>query len=129
MKENYVSSHYSETWLEDGIIIQTINPTINEINLLMAKQFVKDRKAASGSEEKIVSVLVIVNNALNINQEAKKYYELEESYINIKAIAMVMDNYIASFVASLVFKIKKNRVPTEVFNNKEKALKWLGKYN
>ena len=129
MKENYVSSHCTETWLEDGIIIQAINPTINEINLAMAKQFVIDRKAASGLEEKTVSVLVIVNNALNINQEAKKYYELEEPYINIKAIAMVMDNYIASFVARLVFKIKKNRVPTEVFNNKEKALKWLGKYN
>lgn len=128
MKENYVKSDYSQTWLENEIVIQDIDPKVTEVNLVMAKQFVADRKAASGSQDRIVSVLVIVNNAININQEAKKYYELEDSYINIKAIAMLMDNYIASFVASLVFKIKKNRVPTEVFNNKNKALKWLEKY-
>ncbi len=128
MKENYVKSDYSETWLENDIIIQAINLTVNEVSLVMAKQFVSDRKEASGSVERIVPVLVIVNNAVNINKDAKEYYELEEPYVNIRAIAMVMDNYIASFVANLVFKIKKNRVPTEVFNNRDKALKWLEKY-
>jgi hypothetical protein len=128
MKENYVKSDYAQTWLENEIVVQDIDPKVTEVNLEMAMQFVLDRKAASGSAERMVRVLVIVNNAININQEAKKYYELEDSYINIKAIAMVMDNYIASFVANLVFKIKKNRVPMEVFNNREKALKWLEKY-
>ena len=128
MKENYVKSDYAQTWLEDAIVVQDIDPKVTVVSLAMAKQFVSDRKTASGAEERMVPVLVIVNNAVNIDDEAKKFYELEDSYINIKAIAMVMDNYIASFVANLVFKIKKNRVPTEVFNNRTKALKWLEKY-
>jgi hypothetical protein len=40
----------------------------------------------------------------------------------------VIDNYIASFVARFVFSIKRNQVPTEVFNNSDKAQKWLKQF-
>jgi hypothetical protein len=128
MKENYVKSNYSETWLENGIIIQNIDPKVNEVNFEVAKQLVNDRQKAAGSTSKMMPVMVIANNAVNINKEAKKYYEEEEPYINIKAIAMIMDNFITSFIVNLVFVLKKNPVPTEVFNNTTKALKWLEKY-
>ena len=128
MIENYVKSDYSETWLENGIIIQHINPKINEIDILAAKQLIADRKNATGQAIKKSLVLVIVNNAVNVNKEAKKYYEEEDPYVNIIAIAMVMDNFIASVMANLVFKLKKNPLPIEFFNNKVKALKWLEKY-
>ena len=128
MKENYVKSNYSETWLENGIVIQNIDPKVNEVNFEIAKQLVSDRQKAAGSTNKMIPVMVIANNAVNINKDAKKYYEEEEPYVNIKAIAMIMDNFITSFIVNLVFKLKKNPVPTEVFNNTAKAQKWLEKY-
>ena len=127
MKENYTKSEFSETWLKDGIIIQVINPDIHEISLAAAIQLIKDRKTASGLQIER-PVLVVVNNAVNTSKEAKKYYEEDEPYLNIKAIAMVMDNYVSKVIASLVFKMKKNPVPIEFFNNKEKAVRWLEKY-
>jgi hypothetical protein len=126
MKENYVKSDCSETWIENGIVVQDINPKLNEVTLPIAKQLIADRKAASGGKR--VAVLVIVNNTVNINKETKQYYKEPEPYLNINAIAMVMDNFIATFVANLVFIFKENPVPTEFFNNREKALKWLEKY-
>lgn len=148
MKQNYQKSEYSETWLEDGVIIQDINPSVKSVNLVIAHQLIKDRKLASGSDEKKFPVLVYTNNAINIEKEAKVFYGSPEPYVNIKAIAMVMDNFIAAFVAKLVFMIKRNRFPTEafnssiktitdkknheppteVFNNSIKALKWLERY-
>lgn len=127
MKENYVKSDCSETWMENGIVIQDINPALTEVTLPIAKQLIADRKAASGGDKK-VAVLVIVNNTVNINKETKQYYKGPEPYANINAIAMVMDNFIASFIANLVFIFKENPVPTEFFNNREKALKWLERY-
>jgi hypothetical protein len=128
MKENYQKSDYSETWLEGGIIIQHINPDVKEINLKIARQLIQDRKLACGSLDREVSVIVYTNNAINIDKEAKEFYDSPEPYNNIKAIAMIMDNFIAAFVARLVFMVKRNQVPTEVFNNHIKAMKWLEKY-
>ncbi len=127
-KENYVKSIYAETWLEDDIVVQSLNPYINEVNLQMAKQLVADRKMASGAEEKAVPVLLLVNNIVNAHKETHEYYATEEPFINIIAIAMVIDNFVARLVASIIFTFKKSSVPTEIFGNKEKALRWLQQY-
>lgn len=127
-KENYVKSAYAETWLEDGIVIQSLNPSINEVSLPMAKQLVADRKMASGAEEKAVPVLVLVNNAINVSKETHEYYATEEPFINIIAIAMVMDNFVIRLVVNVILTFKKSSVSTEIFGNKEKALRWLAQY-
>jgi hypothetical protein len=126
MRQNYVKSDFTESWLEDGIIVQVLNSKLNEVNLTIAKQFVLDRQLASGGV--IRPVLVIVQNVVNINKEANKYYEEEEPYKNISAIAMFIDNYVAKVIGNLVFKFKTQPVPIELFNNKEKAVKWLEKF-
>ena len=128
-KENYVKSAYAETWIEDGIIVQSVNPAISELNLQMAKQLVADRKIASGAEERVVAVLVIPNNSINIDKDVKEYYNMSEPYVNINAIAILIDNPIILFIINIVlaFSRKKN-VPTEIFNSKEKALRWLAQY-
>jgi len=128
-KENYVKSAYAETWLEDGIVVQSVNPAISELNLQMAKQLVVDRKIASGAEERAVAVLVIPNNSINIDKDVKEYYNMSEPYVNINAIAILIDNPIILFIINIVlaFSRKKN-VPTEIFNSKEKALRWLTQY-
>lgn len=126
MKENNIISKYSETWLENGVVFQVINQDYSEVDLLMAKQLVEDRKAAAGSA--IRPVLVEVNNVISVKKEAKKYYNLPDSYQNLSAIAMLVDNYIAKTIGNIVFKLQNNPVPTELFNDKSKALNWLEKY-
>jgi hypothetical protein len=127
MKENYLKSDYTETWIENGMIIQVLNSRLKEVDLAIAKQLVADRKAVSAGNTKR-PVLVIVGNVVNVNKEANKYYAEEEPYNNILAIALVVDNYVAKVIGNLVFKLKKQPVPIELFNNKEKALNWLDKY-
>ena len=126
MKENLTQSQFTETWIENGILFQLLNPAIKEISLPIAKQLVMDRNNAS--KGKAMPVLVIVGNAVNVDREANKYYQETEPYQNINAIGMYIDNWVAKVVGNLVFKIKKNPVPIEFFNNKNKAILWLEKY-
>ncbi len=126
MKKNYVKSQYTETWVENGIIIQTLYAAIKEISLPIAKQLVLDRK--SSSKGSVMPVLVIVSNAVNVDRETSKYYQEKEPYEDICAIALYIDNWVAKVIGNLVFKVKKNPVPIELFNNKSKALLWLEQY-
>lgn len=126
-RQNLVKSQYSETWLNDGVVYQMISPQIFKVNLEIAKQLVEDRKQASGDFVKL-PVIVFLNNATNIQNEAKKFYRTTESYENITALALVMDNYTARLVATLVFNIQKPIIPTNVFNSEQKARKWLQKF-
>jgi hypothetical protein len=126
MKENYIVSKYSETWLEHGVVIQVLNQEYTEVDLPMAIQLVEDRKIAAGNT--IRPVLVEVKNVISVRKDAKKYYNLPDSYQNLSAIAMLIDNYIAKTIGNIVFKLQNNPVPTELFNDRAKALNWLEKY-
>ncbi|GAL83133.1 hypothetical protein CHU_1675 [Sporocytophaga myxococcoides] len=126
MKENHIVSKYSETWLENGVILQVLNQEYNEVDLPMARQLVEDRKIAAGNA--IRPVLVEVKNVISVRKEAKKYYNLPDSYQNLSAIAMLVDNYIAKTIGNIVFKLQNNPVPTELFNDRSKALNWLERY-
>lgn len=41
---------------------------------------------------------------------------------------MLIDNWVAKGIGNLVFKVKKNPLPIEFFNNKAKAITWLEQY-
>lgn len=125
MRRNYTKSSFGETWLEDGIIHQVISPKVKKITLEIAKQLVDDRENASGTVGLNVRVLVIVNNAVSVDKEAKEYYKEPRAYKNIIAIAMFVDNYVARMVGNIIFKINKPFVPTSFFNDKTKAIHWL----
>jgi len=126
MKENHIVSKYSESWLENGVVLQVLNQEYTEVDLPMAMQLVEDRKTAAGNA--VRPVLVEVKNVISVRKEAKKYYNLPDSYQNLSAIAMLVDNYIAKTIGNIVFKLQNNPVPTELFNDKSKALNWLEKY-
>lgn len=123
-----VTSDYAKTWVEDDVIHQVIDPSVVRITLEIAKQFVADRKEASGYADFPMPVLVTVNNAISVEKEAKAYYALPESYKGLSAIAMLMDNYIARMIGNLVFKINKQNTPTQFFTSTDKALLWLNQF-
>lgn len=128
MKRNFTQSNYSESWLENNIVYQVISPKVTKINLEIAKQLVKDRTQAMGAIIIPLPVYVIVNNATSIDPEAKKFYKQPEAYENIRCIGMLVDNYAARIVGNLVFTINRPRVPTTLFNDEAKALKWLEQF-
>lgn len=125
MKQNFVKSEFSETWLEDGIVFQVIAMEVKKISREIAIQLVKDRNYAMTDFHGNVPVLVVVNNAVSVEKEAKNYYDTEQPYDDIKAIAMLMDNYLARIVGNFVFLFDKQPVPISFFNDREKAIDWL----
>jgi hypothetical protein len=126
MKDKHIISNYSETWLENGVIVQVLSQDYVEVDLPMAKRLVDDRKEVSGNAMR--PVLVDVKNVISVRKEAKKYYNQPDSYQNLSAIAMLVDNYIAKTIGNIVFKLQNTPVPTELFNDKSKAMNWLENY-
>ncbi|MFT5778683.1 MAG: sporulation protein YlmC with PRC-barrel domain [Crocinitomicaceae bacterium] len=127
MKENHTKSAYSESWFRDGIVYQVIDPQVKKISLDIAKQLVADRTVAMTSLQAGARVYVVVNNALSVEKEAKKYYDTGVPYENITAIGMLMNNYVARLVGNVVFLFDKQPVPISFFNSQEKAIEWLRK--
>lgn len=127
MKENYVESIYAETWLEDGIIYQIIKPSVTIIDITIAKQLVADRIKASNSSS-VRPVLVEISKVKSLTKETKDYYNQEEPYKYISATAMLVDSYVKRLIAQVLTKVNRPPIPLNIFNSKEKALKWLEKY-
>ena len=120
MKHNYSKSNFSETWQEDGIIVQVISPKVKKVTLEIAQQLIEDRVEALGKGGTAkLPVLVYVNNAISVDSQAKKLYETGAPYHNIPALAMVMNNYISRAVGSLVFLFDRQPIPISFFNSKE----------
>lgn len=127
MKENYIESAYAETWIENGIIYQFIKPSVTVIDINIAKQLVVDRTKVSDSKYKR-PVLVSISNIKSMTREVKKYYNQEEPYEYLSATAMLVDTYVQRLIVHLLTRISPPPIPVNIFNNKEKALKWLEKY-
>jgi len=120
-----VKSAFSETWLEDGMVFQVIAIEVKKISREIAIQLVEDRNLATADFYGSVPVLVIVNNAISVDKDAKNYYDTTQPYDNIKAIAMLMDNYLARLVGNFIFLFDKQPVPISFFNDRSKAIEWL----
>ncbi|MCH2225387.1 MAG: hypothetical protein MK066_11520 [Crocinitomicaceae bacterium] len=127
IKHNYTKSNCSESWKDNNVVFQIINPEIKKITLNVAKQLVIDRKKAMGNNTP-TAVFVKVNNALSVEKAANYYYENSDAYEGTKAIAMLIDNYTARLVGNLIFKLNKQSVPVSLFNKQSKALDWLKKF-
>ena len=129
MKYNYSKSDFSETWQEQGLIVQVISPKVKKVTLEIAQQLIIDRVAALGEDSPSnLPVLVYVNNAISVDSQAKKLYETGDPYKNIPALAMVMNNYISRAVGNLVFLFDKQPIPISFFNSKDKAINWLNSF-
>lgn len=124
MKQNYTKSDYSDSWFEDGFVYQVISPKVRKINMAIAIQLIEDRRRAMGDMTDVL-VLVKVNNALSVESDVRKFYDTQEPYVGIRAIAMIIDNYIALTVGKMVFLLNKQPIPIQLFNSKEKATRWL----
>ena len=122
----YFEDEYHTLYLEDGIIHGTYKPKIRRIDLKLAKKLVSDRKIVSNG--KTYPVLADLYKAVAIDKDARNYFSSKESIEGLSAVGVLVSNQIAKFGATIWNMINEPAIPTKIFTNKEKAIKWLQQF-
>ena len=106
-EENYLEIVYKDLYLDD----------------LEALQALFNYAAIIQEGKKYPSLI----NAANTKGASKEFRELAESQSPkvVSGLAIVIGNPLARIAGNLFIKFAKLSYPSKLFNNKEKALKWL----
>jgi hypothetical protein len=111
--------------IKDDIIHATFKPNI-AITLDAAKQMVADRLEHIGDIK--MPLLLDISGLSFIDMEALNYFMSEEATRNITAGAICYSTQMAEFAANVFMGLKKPPIPTQLFQEKEFALRWLSNF-
>lgn len=120
-----LDTQYAKFELNDGILMIEFKPDL-EIDLKVAKQIVADRKKVS--EGKAYPGLGDTRFIKSATKEARAYFELEESQEGVLAGALLVDSVFSTFLVNFFLKVTRQKMPSKMFTNKEKALEWLAQF-
>lgn len=124
-RERYSENSYAEIWFEDGIIYTVFKPDVS-LNLTVVKEVVSMRLQVSN---KINSPIFIdLRNVVYTDTEARKYMAKRESVEYLTAGGLLIDNEIMRLAGNIFIKIDKPLIPTKLFTDKDKAMRWLQPY-
>jgi hypothetical protein len=123
--KDYFENEYETIWSKNGIIHIVFKPDLF-INLEIAKIFVQARLKVT--KEKIRPVFADIRGMKRIDDDARDYWATEEACRFISGTAIFSGNRIQTLFANFYINFSKPQVPTRLFTNKEKALKWLDQH-
>lgn len=126
MKESVIDTEHCEMWLENGIIFQVYKPDL-VVTIDIAKAMVEDRIKISNGITR--PMLADIKNLVSIDSESREYLASDRAIYLLSAGAILLGaslkDYIATLAAKIYLKIDRPPFPTKLFNDREKALKWL----
>lgn len=110
-------------WFEDGILVslsKSIKRTVPLIagNVALVKQM---------TGNKPVPLLIYLKNSAMPDKETRKF-SAEMVPVIYKAMAMVSEPGLASFIMSIVFRLQNPPIPMKNFTNDKEADDWLKQF-
>jgi hypothetical protein len=112
-------------WISNGILFMEYKPRL-VMNVDIAKQIVHDRLKVSNGVAR--PVLLDARNFVSIDRATMKYYKTKEVVECVTSAAFLTGSALSSLAVNIFLTLERPRVPTKLFTDKEKALKWLEKY-
>lgn len=128
-------SKYEDSMIEDsihrieivnGIIEGTYHPSLEKINLEIAKKLVTDRKKIS--KGKTYPVFVNLGKFVEMDKDARDFMACDESTKGLSAMAILFSNWLHRSAGNLWLLINKPKIPTKLFSSKKDALDWLEQF-
>jgi hypothetical protein len=121
-KESYFENEHVRIWLEDRILFFVYQPEL-QIDLTIAKQTVQDRLKISDGITR--PVLADIRDLKHVENDARDYLASTEAGQNISSLAVLTKTPIQNLFANFYFKLSKPPMPTQLFTDQGKALRWL----
>lgn len=126
MKTNYIENQYAEYWIKNGIIYGIFKPGL-VISIDIAQKMVHDRLKLAENISR--PAMIDIRNLVSIDGVSRKYLAGAEGSQFLTAGALVADtNPISTFAANIFITLDRPPIPTKLFNDTDKALKWLQKF-
>ena len=112
--------------IKDGILYVTYKKHAI-INLEGAKEVVRAR--SQYADNKPYPFLVIDDGVKTMDKAARDYFSDPNTGLKgVLAGALVLNSVYSEFLGNFYLKITKPIIPTKIFSDKEKAIKWLQQY-
>lgn len=119
-----IENRYIKIKLEDGIIIAVFQ--LRKVTIEIAKKMVKARLVISNQTFR--PLMVDLGNMKRINNDAMDYFASGEAVSYVKAAAILSHNRFQTLFTNFYLKFNKPPVPTRMFYEKQKAIKWLNEH-
>lgn len=118
----YIENDIVKIYLEGGILFASYQPDLR-IDLEIAKKTVEHRLAVSNGVSR--PLLADVRNLKYVENDAREYLASKEASQYVKALAVLTDTPIQNLFANFFMKVNKPPMPTHLFTNEGKAIRWL----
>ena len=124
---NIIEFDFGSIELKNGVLIQSYNENItvdmNKVHLI--QQGVKEL-----TKEKNTPFLINGNHGVQPTLEVRKYGSTKKGnkYISALAIFIIKGNIAHRLYGNMILNLDKRPIPTKLFTNKEKAIKWLKQF-
>ncbi len=92
------------------------------LDVASARKVIED--AVSFAEGSIYPVLTDINNMPNHSREVREYFAKEAGKTAV-ANAIITNNTFSKILANFFLSFNQPSTPTKIFNDQEKAIKWL----
>lgn len=117
-----IEFYHSWMWLDNGILFGKYKPNLI-IDLQVAKDIIRDRKTLSRNITR--PFLIDVTELLSVDATARNYMASAEACEFLHAGAIYTQNKLMAFMGKAFILLDSPPIPSKVFSNKQKAMKWL----
>lgn len=123
VKNQLLTTLHFDFEIRDGLFFLTYK---GKITLEVAKNVVNKRLEFTNG--KPYPMLVQGIKVAAMEKEARDFFSTPKGIEGVKAGAIYVDSVFHSFLGNFFLKVSKPNIPAKIFNNKDKAIKWLEQY-
>ena len=108
---------------EDEIVVITFKKV--SLKLDISKKIVSDGNEFTGNT--VNPMLVDVRLINGSTKEALDFFDTEESKKGVSSTAILVGSFLSKFFANIFLRLNsyKNSIPTNIFSDRNEAIKWL----
>lgn len=117
----HVENAYAKFWIDQDILFFAYK-TNTVIDLETARMIVADR--LEFQKEKSFPVFCDIRGIKDVQKTARDYLAREGSTL-VRAVSIVVDPPISRAILEFYLKMSRPRIPTKVFTDKHKAVRFL----
>ncbi len=121
-----IENEYVSIYFKDGIIFASYQPNF-KMDIGIAKKTILYRKEVSAGRGDL-PLLADVRNLKAVTDDARELLAGEDGHKGLLAVAVLTNNPIQNLLANFYLKLSKPPIPTQLFTDKDKALRWLNLY-
>lgn len=116
-----LENEFMRFWVVDGILHSKFRHKVN-FDLEIIQKLIEMRHAISNNANQYWCY--DVREAYGFSKECRDYVDIHGQDF-LFACALVINSHIQKFLFNAYIKLKKSKIPFQVFIDKEKAIEWL----